>query len=80
MPMKTIEEITQGKEEWLNGKTSSCSHCIKSLEFNQCSHFNKALFKILRSMEPFSKLTLVITPVYNNIAYCQILINKLLMD
>lgn len=67
--MKTIEQITQGKEEWLGGKTCSCSLCIKSLEFNQCSHFNKSLFKILSSMEPLPKLALVIALVYNNIAH-----------
>lgn len=78
--MKTIEQITQGKEEQLGGKTSSCSHCTKSLEFNQCSYFNKSLFKILSSMGTFPKLALVITAVYNNIAYCQILINKFLME
>lgn len=77
--MKTIEPITQGKEERLGGKTSSSFHCIENLEFNQCSH-SKSLLKILSSMEPFPKLAFVTTSVYNNIAHCQILVNKFLME
>ena len=30
-------------------------------------------------MEPLPKLALVITPVYDHIAHCQILVNKILM-